>query len=178
MRTNVCILGRKHAMEKCVYARETFCPLVLNLLLVYRIWFMLFISLLSGKEKNTWTFIHIHLHLWFMVKQFAVDRPDLIWTQQVNFIGNKAVNTVRGSSSWWGSPLMKWLDKKGKHFIELAKTTRFHFDGVPGLMKEASKQWRWHCRAQTCGLVSSASWQCTFHLTLNGELCTDLLFPP
>lgn len=131
----------ENKLWKNVYIRETFCPLVLNLLLVYRIWFMFFISLL-------FTSSHIHLHVWFILDQFAVDRPNFIWTQQVNFIGDKAVNTVRGSWSLWDLPLMTWLDKKGKHFIRLAKKTRFHLDGAPGSREEAAKRWRCGCRAQ------------------------------
>lgn len=61
----------------------------------------------TGKEKNTWDFYpHSPTYMIFL-DQFAVDRPNLIWTQQVNFIGNKAVNTVGGSSSLWDLPLMK-----------------------------------------------------------------------
>lgn len=97
MRTNVGILG-ENKLWKNVYQRKS-CPLVLNLLHVYRTWFMVFIYLLSPvaivKKYILGTFIYIHLHVWFILDQYAVDRSNLTWIQRVHFISSRDVNTVR-----------------------------------------------------------------------------------
>lgn len=150
----------KISYEKNVYIRETFCRLVFHVLHIYRTWFLFCTSLLSPaaivKKYILGTFIQTHLHVWFILGQYAVDRPNLAWMQRVHFIGSKDVSAVRLIIfvELAFDEMIRW---KRKTLHQAGKKTRFRCDISARLDENL-----WSSVSsvimpnQTCGFVSSS----------------------